>query len=385
VWDKSVADSPLLTVMSADEAVPDFAYGQLVAVTFYETVQVEDAKGQADPVVWRHLERHERGVILHGLYAGTWDNLGERVPLGRLAATAGYADAVTDHADAVGDGILPSYVPNALPNRMHPGIKIGRSDFDGCEGFFDALDETWTSLIRDIRLGQAHVLADQSVMNSAGVGPGAGRAIDLDQELFTAVNLSDETKKLAEIQFAIRVTEHGDTATALTERIVSTAGYSPQTFGLHIEGLAESGTALRMRENKTYRTQGRKQRYWKPATEHAAQMLLVLDGAVFGRPTPPLRPRLEWPELIDDPGGRATWISTLRTAKAISTQTAVALAQPHLSGQELDDEVARVMAEEGMLVEPPEPGAPAGGSPAPGQPAGQPPQPPANQGGSNEG
>src|SRR5690349_6335587 len=82
VWDMSVADRPWIDVVAADRAVPEFAYGRLKAVTFW-TVLEKDGKS-----VTRHLEQHEQGVILHGLYAGTPTQLGKALPLGARPETA---------------------------------------------------------------------------------------------------------------------------------------------------------------------------------------------------------------------------------------------------------------------------------------------------------
>ncbi|MGY4901472.1 hypothetical protein [Streptomyces sp. 900116325] len=75
-WDRAAAaDRPLLTVVHPDQAVPEWTFGIMTAVTFWRALP---GTGSA---VWRHLERHERGKILHGLYEGTGDQLGRRVPL----------------------------------------------------------------------------------------------------------------------------------------------------------------------------------------------------------------------------------------------------------------------------------------------------------------
>ena len=375
LWDKSAADHPLLTVVDAERGIPDFRYGQLVAVTFVEEVHRE---GAGSGVVWRHLERHEPGVILHGLYVGGEDTLGRQVPLTDHPSTAGFMPEVPVPIEVTGGlpGIMPRFVPNVLPNRKRRRYPIGRSDFAGCEPFLDALDETWTSWMRDLRLGQARIVVPDEFLQPVGGrpgserqfggwqssgGPGSARGFDLDSELFTGLNIADlrdlgGAEAIKNIQFDIRVEEHERTALALTEHIISTAGYSPQTFGLQIEGRAESGTALRIRENKTWRTQGRKQRYWTPALADVAQSLLALDRVMFGRPTPVARPAIGWQELADDPQGTATWVSTLSQAQAASIETRVRLAQPQLDDDQVAAEVARIKAESGVGLPDPTPG-----------------------------
>jgi hypothetical protein len=373
VWDTAAADHPLLTVVDAEHGVPDFRYGQLVAVTFTEEVHRD---GAGAGTVWRHLERHEPGIILHGLYVGTKEMLGRQVPLGDHPSTAGLLPEIAVPVEITGGrpGIMPRFVPNVLPNRRHRRYPIGRADIAGCEPFLDALDEAWSSWMRDLRLGQARLVVPDEFLSPVGYrpgserrfsgyqpvgGPGAPLGFDVDTELFTGLNIADLERindPVKMVQFAIRVAEHEQTTTALTEQIISTAGYSPQTFGLQIEGRAESGTALRIRENKTWRTQGRKQRYWQPRLSETLQTLLALDRVVFGRATPVVRPMIGWQELADDPQGTANWVNTLATARAASIETRVRLAQPQLDDDQVAAEVQRIKSEEGLGLPDPTPG-----------------------------
>ncbi|SNR32983.1 hypothetical protein [Blastococcus mobilis] len=361
LWDKAAADHPILTVVDPDRAIPDFRYGILHAVTFVEEVHREGGE------VWRHLERHEPGVILHGLYVGTGVTLGRQVALTDHPATQGFMPEVALPVEVTGGkpGIMPRFVPNVLPNRKHRKYPIGRSDYAGCEPFLDALDEAWTSWMRDLRLGQARLMVPDEFLTPVGARPGqttgAARGFDVDQELLTGLNMADLTgltgkDAITQVQFDIRVEQHERTTVALTEHIISTAGYSPQTFGLQIEGRAESGTALRIREGKTWRTQGRKQRYWAPELSASCETLLALDRVVFGRPTPVARPVIGWQELADDPQGTAQWVNTLAAARAASIETRVRLAQPGLDDDQVAQEVARIKEEDGMGLPDPVPG-----------------------------
>src|SRR5690606_41985538 len=121
---------------------------------------------------------------------------------------------------------------------------------------------------------------------------------DLDREIFTSLDIDPASAQSAGItpsQFAIRTEEHARAALELLDRIISAAGYSPQSFGLKIEGRAESGTALRLRERKSLVTREKKARYWKPVLEDVLQMMLAIDREVVGntRIDPSFRPRVE--------------------------------------------------------------------------------------------
>ncbi len=274
-WDKGLADEPFLTTMLPDHAVPEFRYGRLTAVTFWREAAGDAQKG----VVLRHLERHERGVILHGLYRGEKDLLGHAIDLKASPDTEGL-EAVITLPDALAKRLAVAYVPNVLPDKRRPTSPQGRADVEGCESLLDALDETYTSWMRDIRLGKSRIVVPADALEPAvfGGGRGAGKRFDADREVFTELEVDPQHMDITPVQFDLRTAEHAETALHLFERIVSEAGYSPQTFGLKIEGRAESGTALRLREARTFKTMARKQRYWAPALADACELLLILDG-----------------------------------------------------------------------------------------------------------
>lgn len=343
-WDNKIADHGLLQLYDQTHAVPDFRYGMLAAVSLWEDILVEGSD------VWRHVERHEKGRVLHGLYKGSKVNLGAPGNLKDHPLTADLEPEVV-FTGKLANRLLVEYVPNVRPNTLKPARPIGRADWIGAEDLLDAVDETWTSVMRDVRLGQAHVFVPQEWLQAVGGRPGQTTTLDIDKEIFTALNVADATEqKMDTYQANIRVTEHIELLLALTERIVSRSGYSPQTFGLGIDGSAESGTALRIREGKTERTISKKKRYWEPGIGGTTQNLLDIGAEIFNRPTvtdPDKAPvKVEWSELDRDPVEQATWINTLRTARAMSIDTAVAQAQPHLEGDDLEQEIARVKAED---------------------------------------
>lgn len=349
-WDADLADHPLLSVVDQGRAVPDFKWGVLVAVTFWEEVHRDGAQ------VWRHLERHESrpgplgnktGVVLHGLYLGTTELLGDPVPLGSLPATADY-EPVVPLPEGMPRPLMVSYVPNVLPNRRHRAKPVGRSDFAGSESFLDSLDEVWTSWMRDVRLAQARIVAPNEFLTPAGSRPGDGKTLDLDQELFTGVEIADLKEaggKLIELfQPDIRHEAHAETTVKLVRDIVSSAGYSPQTYGIDIDGQAESGTALRVREKKTLATVKRKRGYWTPAIEETVENLMALDAALFSGPKA-IRPRVDWPDLTDDPVERAETTGLWHNAQAVSLWERVKARNPHWDEQQIQEEVDRIEGE----------------------------------------
>ena len=340
-WDKAVSDMPFLTTIPADRAVPEFASGRLQAVTFWRELPGESRS------VWRHLERHEPGYITHGLYYGDKTTLGDKMPLAAHPQTADLEEVIEIPKEIPG-GMLAWYVPNMRPLHDAPGSPHGRADIAGAESLLDALDEAWSSWARDVRLGKARIILPHDALDPANRDRGAGRYFDHDREIFTELDGMDPKEmSILASQPAIRAPEHEQTVMDLIERIVSKCGYSPQTFGLRIEGRAESGTALRLREAKTYQTIDRKRRYWAPALKSALAAMLAVDRVVFGRPTVIETPVIVWPEPHATAMEIAQTLTMLRTAEAVSVETAVRMAQPDLDEDGVAEEVARIRADSG--------------------------------------
>ncbi|HEU5032673.1 MAG TPA: hypothetical protein VFV01_47675 [Spirillospora sp.] len=339
VWDETVADHPLSVPVDQKQALPEFRFGRLVAVTFWEDVFRDG------DTVWRHLERHEPGRVLHGLYEGRMNLLGTPRGLKAQPATAALPEEIVLPA-GLPHQLLVEYVPNVLPNRRHR-TPVGRSDFAGSEGHLDGLDEVWTSLFRDFRLGQARIITPLEFLTAAGSRASDGRYLDVDTELLTGLNIAELEKLTNPIQLfqpSLRVTEHLAAVVELVKTIVSAAGYSPQTYGIDINGSAESGTALRMRHNKTINTTQRKRGYFSAAIVRHVETLLAIDQVKFGGPGWDT-PTLEWEPLDDDVVERATTTQTWRAAQAMSIKTAVKEAHPRWSEDEVDEEVALIEGE----------------------------------------
>lgn len=358
-WDLEVARQPLLGVVHADAAVPEFRWGRLVAVTFWREVRNDGRR------VWRHLERHEVlgqvGMIEHGLYEGTTSRLGSPVPLTEDPSTAGLVDGLVDGTRRLTglNQLTADYIPNMRPNRTHRGSDLGRSDYQGTLDLHDALDETWTSWMRDLRLGRARLVIPEGFLQAQGKGHGA--AFDADREVYAALSMPPSAgggaDSITSSQFAIRVEEHARTAQELVARTIATAGYSAQTFGLAGD-VAITATEVDARQEKSKTTRGKKTRYWKPALARMGEVLLQLDVAIGTAPpgVTPGRPQVTFTDFgSPQPRAEAETFDLLRRAQSVSTQTLVARLHPEWDQVQVAEEVGRIQAENGTAVPDPAP------------------------------
>lgn len=365
-WDKSLANHPLLTVVRADQALPEFRFDILSSVTF--VVELPSPNGwtrRGRTEVWRHMEHHEPGQIRNELWVGTTTHVGDLRPLTDHAATASF-ESVID-TTSFKPGILVEFVPNMLPQPLSM-MPLGRSDYQGgTETLFDALDEAWASWMRDIDLGKSRILLSSEMLTPVAPSGGKGffgrssnttpaKAFDKDQEAFVPLTIPAEeggkSTPITLVQFAIRFAEHAATVLGLIEEIVSRCGYAPQTFGLNVDGQL-SGTAMRRREHRSYRTRDKKRRYARPGLEKISLTLMMINHLVFGGPKPPKKPTLEWRETDQsDPVEAATVLELFRRAQAASTEVLVRMAHPEWDDIQVEEEVERVKGEYAAFMAP---------------------------------
>lgn len=349
VWDSTISDRPFIDIVDADYAAPEFKWGRLVAVTFHFVIGHE---GQS---VFRHVERHELddqgiGVVYHGLYKGTLTEVGRLHPLADHRATENISVDQDGKVSTGSPGMAAIYVPNVTPSRgwrRHPvGRNLGRSDLDGVEGLLDSLDETYSSWMRDIRLGKARILAGKTALKDNG--PGDGATFDLDREVFEALNTPPSAAKdggleIEQVQFAIRYAEHQATAQELTRNILRSAGYSPQTFGEQGE-ISTTATEVSARDRRTSLTRGRKERHFKRGIRQLLQKLVDVDASMFGGTRGTVA--VEFPEGQQETQLHlAQTAQALYTAQAASTQVRVQMMHPDWGQADVDEEVGRIMGE----------------------------------------
>lgn len=355
VWDRDAYDAPWLDVHPASHAVPEWKWGRLAAVTFWRVLEAD-----GDTVI-RHLERHEPGSILHGLYQGSRDELGVRIPLTDHPATAGIAEMLGAGGDSIPTGIkqlTATYVPNMRPNRIWRGIPaaahLGRPDIAGAEPLLDALDEVYSSWMRDVHLGKARVIVPSAYLQANG--PGQGATFDADREIYSELGIlprAGDAAMITPIQFAIRVTEHRETAQDLVEQILRTAGYSSQTFGEQGDA-AVTATEVVARERQSFTTRNRKIVYWRPALAEAIETLLAIDRVVYGSPVTVARPEIEFGDSVsEDPQTVATTVELLRRAEAASTETLVKMQHPDWDDTQVKGEANKIRGESGRAVSDP--------------------------------
>lgn len=341
-WNDAVR-YPLIDAVQPDAAWPEYRRGSLQCIHFF--TEVDDDEGR----VTRIYECYSRGRIDVGLYVGDAGNLGKRQADAMLEAYG-----LSAEIKAPVDEMLAVHIANVRPNRRFRGSRKGRSDLDALRDLCDALDETYSSWVRDVRLAKARTIVPVEYMKRKpqnmvdGLAQAASWEFDPDVETYVAMDIDPEKSPgITTQQFEIRAEEHMKTCAQLTHDIVSMAGYSPQTFGMDINGTAQSGTALTIREKKSLNTRDKKLTYWQAPIEAILTAFARLDAALNKGAGCQLDTRVcvAFPDIAAaDISTVAAAVQMLNNAQAASIETKVAMQHPNWSSEQQAQEVERIRA-----------------------------------------
>lgn len=335
-WDSDLSDEPIPVVVQCDQAFPTFRFGTLVKVTFVYEVSNDGS------TVYRLAETIEKGKITNELYKGSSDNLGNKCPLNSCEATKGLEKTVETA------GVMTCvYIPNLLPNKLNRQSPCGRSDYQGQETLMDALDEVFSAWMVDIQIARGKIHVPSGYIKELANGK---TKFNIDTMAYEEMDIDPTamTKPIEATQFAIRSDEFEKTCLNLLDRIITSAGYSPQSFGLNIAGRAESGTALNVRERKSFATTSKKQAYWEDALKKLIYAMCVIkQKELKGTFTCDLKVNIAFSDGISNNlPETANAVKTLSDAKALSTDTKVRMVHPEWTDEQVQEEVERILNDE---------------------------------------
>lgn len=365
-WDVLRLSCPMIRVVQGDDAWPEYRLGTLRAIHFFTIIEEErSASGNVQSVI-RAYERYEPKRISTRLYRGTLDSLGAQMSDDEVQKLG-----IEPEVSTGTDEILAVHVPNIKPNRMFRGSYMGRSDYDNLRDLMDALDESYSSWMRDIRLAKARLIVPAQFLRRKpeemfGDSMNRPPTFEFDEDVETLVALDTqsgslggdgESNKITPSQFSIRADEHQKTCVALVREIVTGAGYSPQTFGIDIEGMAQSGTALRIREKKSYSTCAKKQTYWQDTLEGLLTAMLHLDARLYPKKgsSQEIHVHVRFPGIFaSDMATTSSTIEMINRAQSASVQTKVRMLHPDWDEAQVAAEVKLIYEENGIGMDEPD-------------------------------
>lgn len=352
---------PLVSVIVPKQFFPTFWRGRLWEVLFYRVVKETDSG-----IVYRLFENRKREgsslLIEYKLMKGTTDNVGQEIDFNMIDETSNLNLESVKYDNI--DGLGCVYVPNMRPNKLQPASCLGINDYSNCITLLDSLDFAWTSWMRDIELGMAQIFVDESLLTKQKSDT-SGTLNYLNKfskfkKSFIKLDLTswkmggENVKPIDSLQFDIRVDQHSKTCEQLFYQIVNQCGYSPQTFGIGDFGTAQSGTALKIRENKSQLTRMKKTRYWQPAVRALFIQMQKLDiqsnlhaGYEIDEN---ITTEIE-DSILTDTKEVSETIRNLTQATAISNYTKIKMLHSDWTEDQINEEVDKINKESGITGE----------------------------------
>lgn len=354
-WDVNVSGRPWIEWVDPDRGMCEFHHGQVTAVTFWDTYEREKH-------VYRLFQRHAPGVIEYRLMQGTDTDVGHVVPVTDLEEVAYLADLLTPESTIpTGTDVLTAgffiNLDRAHEWRNDPHLRYyGESDVTKGGGVWQDIDETWTDLRHETKVGRARILVDESLLESGG--PGAGAYFDMARDIFTPVgqSASPDSTTLEPVQFQIRSEEYLRILDAAHRKAIDAVGLSPITVGMDSQATGDmTAHETRARSKRTINTHGGKARKARAGLSHMVHAYLQVDAAIHGYTPPQFPPNVALVEPVEDtPRDTAQRIGELHDRELASTEWAVGELHPEWTPEQVDEEIALIKARraEGMPVDP---------------------------------
>ena len=156
--------------------------------------------------------------------------------------------------------------------------KTDKSDYDGIISEFDSLDEAWSQLMDEIRLGRSEVYVPEMLLTNKTFNKFRKNYAVLGSDM-----RENGTNKIEHIQPDIRPEAYQTTINVITNNILLDVGLSPFTVGIDDGiGANSSGDALAKREATSLRTRDEMVKSWEPFLEEFFNLLLKAND-VFNK------------------------------------------------------------------------------------------------------
>ena len=331
---------PILQFIRETRVLPQFkGFSELVAATIVSTWE-EDEK------IYRLLENHSPGYITYELYKGTTTELGTKLPLSSHPRT----QDIDEEVETGVDELLVSYIPNSLSTDS----PFGNSDYgNGVDDLFLAFNDATSIAHRATQAGVPMTVVPRELLDE-------NNNLNHEQTIISVNKLADtlgegNIKNMVEtIQHQAQQDKFMNYAKEVLDLLLVFSGISPQSVGRNVDGGAVSGTALKLKMASTLSTAAGKAAFFEDSLSHMLRLAAILDQETVGQ-VDYVKEGVAWENaegqisvqlsdgLPNDENETAQIINNLRAAGVISLQESVKRANPHMTEDQLEDEVEAII------------------------------------------
>jgi hypothetical protein len=326
IRDDEVQDgTPLITHVHENNIIWDERHGDFVLGGTVVSTRTPGGAGAQD--VYRVLETHQAGGIARQMFKGKSFQIGVKVPLDTL-------DEFKDLDEEEETGLdQPTLI-------RWDNVSGGRSDIHGQEVLLDAINEEFSLGREKSRKSKPITFAARELADEAG-------AVDLTGIILTgAGNLArdlgeDPIKSVETVQPTFSSTEVISWLNFLIDCALMFMAYSKASYGRDDGGSADSGKALKLRQQRTLLKKAGKDRMASETLTmaYAVAMCWQDGGSKVNdyRPDVQLGDGLPTDEL-EDAQTAAAW----NTAGAISLEEKIRMRRPDWDDEKIQEEIQRI-------------------------------------------
>lgn len=354
VWWRIYCDAaqmphPIIEWHSRSHVRPYYRGRKLICAAFVSDIHRAEVPGR-ETILYKFVQLQTEGYVRNLLFRGTTTMLGTTVPLTERPETS-YLEPEWSH-DL---GMLAGRVPNKLGRDRRYGI----SDFKGVKELILALNEATTIGSENARL----VAKQRMVLPASGLGEDgkfdAGEDVIIANEpLDTELGGKSGTAPYAVLEYSFDAEALINWQTNLAGVILTRVGIAEQFVNANSrssssEGMAQSGTALRLRLIPTTLASQGKSRFWNdslPKILLLAQLIDAMDPSRggFGRnwQMPGMAPTIELSQpLPQDETEEIQLHATAVAAEIESRKTAIEDLHPEWSDEQIEAELQQIESE----------------------------------------
>lgn len=248
-YDGEISNYPIVELYKPQNYTAVYKRGRLFELVFHNDYEKDNTEYRLD-------ETYGKGYITYELYQINKNGSETLVPLTELEETAELKDVSWKEKTILG------------------GEKRNdKCDYDGLISEFDALDETWSQLMDEIRLGRSEVYVPEMLLTNKTFNKFRKNYAELGND-----ERENGKNEITHIQPNIRTDEYAKAIREITSNCLVATGLSPFTVGISDEvGANASGESLTKREASSLRTRSEMIDGWEPFLEEMFMTLLFAN------------------------------------------------------------------------------------------------------------
>ena len=275
--DTTLTSYPIVEVYDITKARSIKKRGITTAIVFSEWFEENKKEYRLDEIYTTNTEGD--ALIQYELILLDKNNEEKVVPLSSTKKTVDYAEQPIFVFSGI-KGMLAFEKPNKMPSLLFPESPYGASDYEGAIDSFDAMDEAYTNIFKELRTNRTirYIPKDMIPTDNNGNSILGDDFTDAYVQVTGDPDQNNDSK-IEIVQVIDKTDEHkAKFLTALTTAL-NKAGLSPFAIGVTgMESINASAESQQERNKVTLETRAAKHEKWKPFIEDMLMRIVSINS-----------------------------------------------------------------------------------------------------------